>query len=211
MTDVVVIGAGAAGLAAAEALSRDGASVLVVEARARAGGRVFTRRARDWPLPIELGAEFVHGRNDALFALARPAALLIDRLPDVYFQVTGSRSKRTRNIWEKFDAITRRMRRTGPDRSVADFLRSQRGLTSEQKRLARSLVEGYDAAFADRASEHALSTAGDPPRELGEDVQFRVVSGYDGVIDRLRSQLHPGRCRLLFSTPVAEIRWRRGE
>jgi monoamine oxidase len=209
--DVVVVGAGAAGLAAAEALSRGGASVVVVEARARAGGRVFTRRARGWPLPIELGAEFVHGRNEKLFALARRAALLIDRLPDATFQVTGSGWKRMRGLWEKLDAITRRMGRDGPDRSVEDFLRSQRSLSREQKRLARSIVDGYHAAFPDRTSEHALSTAGDPPLETDERLQFRVVSGYDGVIDWLRSRLDTGRCRLLFSTPVAEIRWRRGE
>jgi monoamine oxidase len=209
--DVLIVGAGAAGLAAAEELSRGGASVVVVEARARAGGRVFTRRARGWPLPIELGAEFIHGRNEELFALARPAGLLIDRLPDVHFQVTGSGWKRMRGIWEKFDAITRRMRRDGPDRSVAEFFRSQRSLSSEQKRMARAIIEGYDAAFPDRASEHALSTAGDPPFESDEASQFRIVSGYVRFVDRMRSQLDSRRCRLLFSTPVREIRWRRGD
>ncbi|HEY6065051.1 MAG TPA: FAD-dependent oxidoreductase, partial [Thermoanaerobaculia bacterium] len=211
MTDVVVVGAGAAGLAAAEELSRGGASVVVVEARARAGGRVFTRRARGWPLPIELGAEFVHGRNETLFALARNAGLLIERLPDAFFEVTGTGWKRTKGLWRRFDAITRKMRRHGPDRSVEDFLRSRRDLSGEQKRLARSLVDGYYAAFPDRTSEHALSTAGDPPIETDELLQFRLVSGYVGVIDWLRSRLDPARCRLLFSTPVTEIRWRRGE
>jgi monoamine oxidase len=209
--DVVVVGAGASGLAAAEALSRSGASVVVVEARARAGGRVFTRRVRGWPLPVQLGAEFVHGRNEMLFALARNAGLLIDRLPDAYFEVTGSGWKRTTSLWKRFDAITRRMRRDGPDRSVEDFLRSRRSLSPAQKRLARSLVDGYYAAFPDRASEHALSTAGDPPLETDEVLQFRVVSGYHEVIDWLRSRLDPARCRVLFSTPVTEIRWRRGE
>lgn len=209
--DVLIVGAGAAGLAAARELSLGGASVVVLEARARAGGRVFTRRARGWPIPIELGAEFVHGRNDELFALARDAGLLIDRLPDVHSQVTESGWKRMRGFWKKVDAVTRLMRHGGRDRSVAEFLESHRTLSSEQKRLMRSIVEGYQAASLDRASEHALSTAGNPPVDEDEESQFRVVSGYDHVIDRLRSRVDPKRCRLLFSTPVARIRWKRGD
>src|ERR1044071_1661595 len=60
-TDVVIIGAGAAGLAAARTLSDHDIDVVVLEARERVGGRVFTHRDRGTPVPIELGAEFIHG------------------------------------------------------------------------------------------------------------------------------------------------------
>lgn len=56
MPDVVVIGAGAAGLAAARALHEADLSVVVLEARERIGGRVFTHRDRQSPVPVELGA-----------------------------------------------------------------------------------------------------------------------------------------------------------
>jgi len=69
--DVLVIGAGAAGLAAAAELARAGLSVLVVEARDRIGGRCYTRRLPGVPVPVELGAEFIHGRPQATFALLR--------------------------------------------------------------------------------------------------------------------------------------------
>jgi len=59
--DVLVIGAGAAGLAAAGVLTRAGCSVLILEARSRIGGRVWTRRMPGVEAPIELGAEFIHG------------------------------------------------------------------------------------------------------------------------------------------------------
>ena len=61
MGDVVVIGAGVAGLGCAGVLARAGLRVTVVEARARIGGRVHTIRPDGAPLPVELGAEFVHG------------------------------------------------------------------------------------------------------------------------------------------------------
>jgi monoamine oxidase len=211
-TDVLIVGAGGAGLSAAETLSRGGASVVVVEARSRIGGRIWTRRIRGWPLPVELGAEFVHGRNDALFELASSAALLVDRLPDLRLDATGDRSwKPMRDTWKRFDAITRKMRRSGRDRSVAEFLRLQRGLSPDQRRMTRGMVEGYHAASLDRASEHALSTRGDPPVDDEEESQYRVVSGYDGVPASLRSRTDPRRCRLILSSPVESIRWRRGE
>ncbi len=56
---IAVIGAGLAGLAAAQALHKAGARVTVIEARERPGGRVFTNR--DLGAPIELGAQRLHG------------------------------------------------------------------------------------------------------------------------------------------------------
>src|SRR5690606_29961560 len=58
--DVVVVGAGVAGLAAAQALLDAGLDVRVLEARGRVGGRVHTYRDPLSPVPIELGAEFIH-------------------------------------------------------------------------------------------------------------------------------------------------------
>ena len=58
---VIIIGAGAAGLAAARELARAEVPSLVLEARERPFGRVRTLHEADWPCPVELGAEFVHG------------------------------------------------------------------------------------------------------------------------------------------------------
>lgn len=58
--DVLVVGAGAAWLAAARDLSTAGLSVLVLEARDRVGGRVHTLREPQLPVPFELGAEFIN-------------------------------------------------------------------------------------------------------------------------------------------------------
>ncbi|MEY3297836.1 MAG: hypothetical protein RLZZ597_1096 [Cyanobacteriota bacterium] len=57
---IVVIGAGLAGLAAAQELQRLGHSVTVVEARDRIGGRVWT--SHQWPdAPLDFGASWIHG------------------------------------------------------------------------------------------------------------------------------------------------------
>src|ERR1700722_14320186 len=71
--DVVVIGAGMAGLTAARALAEAGMKVLVIEAQERIGGRIWTQHVGDEA--IELGAEFIHGRPSELWALIDEAGL----------------------------------------------------------------------------------------------------------------------------------------
>src|SRR5277367_2028917 len=64
---VIVIGAGVAGMAAAVKLAEAGLSVIILEARDRIGGRVLTRLDPASPVPIELGAEFIHGLASEIF------------------------------------------------------------------------------------------------------------------------------------------------
>ncbi|MGV3524968.1 MAG: flavin monoamine oxidase family protein [Candidatus Sericytochromatia bacterium] len=59
---VIVVGAGLAGLAAAQTLQRRGYRVEVLEARTRIGGRVLTQDP-GWGIPLELGASWIHGTD----------------------------------------------------------------------------------------------------------------------------------------------------
>jgi monoamine oxidase len=65
--DVAIIGAGAAGLAAASALSTQPLSVLVIEARNRIGGRALTQRFPD-NLVFDVGCEWLHSAEQNEFA-----------------------------------------------------------------------------------------------------------------------------------------------
>jgi monoamine oxidase len=68
--DVVVIGAGASGLGAARDLVDAGKKIMVVEARDRVCGRMFTDRT-SMPVPIELGCEFIHGTTASTWDLVK--------------------------------------------------------------------------------------------------------------------------------------------
>src|SRR4051812_30130557 len=70
MHRIIVIGAGAAGLMAAHQLGRNGIQTILLEARDRIGGRIFTHNDSRVATPIELGAEFVHGEPPQIFDLA---------------------------------------------------------------------------------------------------------------------------------------------
>lgn len=83
MHDVVIVGAGLAGLRCAEELVADGADVIVLEARDRVGGRVFSHRFADGQT-CERGAEFIDSNHAEVLALAARLGLtLTDRSADL--------------------------------------------------------------------------------------------------------------------------------
>lgn len=67
--DVCVVGAGYAGLTAARRLSQGGASVAVLEARDRVGGRIWTQPLSDGT-PVDRGGAWLAPQHDAIFGLA---------------------------------------------------------------------------------------------------------------------------------------------
>lgn len=73
---VLVLGAGFAGLAAAHLLIKNGYTVTILEARNRAGGRVFTYNIHD-ALTVELGAEWVGASHERILALCKEFGLAL--------------------------------------------------------------------------------------------------------------------------------------
>src|SRR4029453_17546580 len=142
--DGVVIGAGAAGLAAARDLSQSGRRVAVLEARDRWGGRVFTQRSPAWPVPVELGAEFIHGEAKGAMEGARAAGLAVETLPDRHVWAKEGRLRPMGDTWSRFDAVRKRIPKRGQDMSVAEFL-ARHDLPSSSKTLPRLMGGGYHA------------------------------------------------------------------
>jgi monoamine oxidase len=207
--DVVVIGAGAAGLAAARALSGAGRRVCILEARPRIGGRVHTLHFSDLPLPIELGAEFIHGESATTFRIVDAAALTACELPDDHWWSKDGQREEIKDFWGQIDSIRSKIGALKRDVSFAEFLRTQK-LPPRMRELACSFVEGYHASHADRISARVLRSADQEQEDPRGNAQFRVANGQDALIEWLRAGLDPERCELRLSSPVSRIAWSSG-
>jgi monoamine oxidase len=209
--DALVIGAGAAGLAAARLLSGAGKRVCILEARERTGGRVWTRRLPDLAIPIELGAEFIHGDSPETLSIADASAVPTVELPDTHWWSDEGRWSIIRDFWGEVDRVQRRIPRSR-DRSFEAFLRSQRTLTPRLEQLARGFVEGYHAAHADRISALALRSADGEQSEAGSsgNRQYRIATGQDRIIEWLLTGIDPRHSTLRLGTIVSAVEWKRG-
>ncbi|HMB96048.1 MAG TPA: FAD-dependent oxidoreductase, partial [Tepidisphaeraceae bacterium] len=203
--DVIIIGAGAAGLTAASNLTAAGKKILLLEARDRIGGRIHTLHDPQWPVPIECGAEFVHGSPAETLQIVSAASLAIYDVPDSHWQYLGGRLKKRENFYDQLDKVFERLsRHKGKDQSLAEFLAAQKRLPKPAAALAKSYVEGFDAADANQVGIRWIAQANKAEDELG-DALSRVVAGYDQILNWLAARISADAIRL--STIVTEIHW----
>ena len=202
MADVIVIGAGAAGLAAACDLIAAGAAVTILEARHRIGGRISTAHDERLPVPAELGPEFLHGRPPEIWNLLDPARLTAyEVLGESWFAGEQGLEKVRDEAQE--DLMARLPGFTQPDRSFASVLAA----TGRNTPSARAYVEGFNAAFADRISVQSLVRDEEAARRIEGHRAFRILEGYDGVAEALL----PAKAELHLHCPVEQVNWRAGQ
>ena len=208
--DVVVVGAGAAGLAAAEVLARARFSVRVLEARPRIGGRVDTRSLPGWPAPVELGAEFVQGKARSLLSRARKAGLRVKPTGQRHLTLEDGRLVDARPSLERALAQVAELHGDVP---VEEALKARAGdLDSDGMALARNYVEGYYAADVTRASAEAIGALERASRALHGDEAARIEGGYSRVLEEvLASVVRRLPSALRLCTVVTEIRWSAGQ
>ena len=208
--DVVVIGAGAAGLAAARRLHERGVRVLVLEARSRIGGRVYTTRDPRTALPIELGAEFLHGEAQPVREIADEARLPIVEITGERWRAAHGRFTRVEDFWERLDRILGQADGARePDRALAALLAERPGghRFAEDRTLAREFVEGFHAAPVAEISERAVADGGNPGSDPDEQRIARFVSGYDAIPAWLAA---PIASRIRLGATVSRVEWSRG-
>ena len=88
---IIIIGAGASGLMAASLLTNAGKEVIILEARNRIGGRIYTVPGELPSWPWECGAEFVHGSLPETLALAKKAGLTLESVRGNTLQMQGGK------------------------------------------------------------------------------------------------------------------------
>ena len=212
--DVLVLGAGIAGLAAARALAEAGQRVAVVEARERIGGRIFTHhvltRNPGEPISIELGAEFIHGLPPVTWDLIKEANLDTYELDGAQvvredFQSAGELQGHATGVIEEMMTWLAKQPH-GTDVTFAQYL-DRAGIDGSRRKYATAYVEGFNAA-----DSHVISVAALVQQQLAEDrVQsdrlFCVEAGYDALPTFLSDRFCAAGGKLLLAHPVRRVRW----
>src|SRR5882724_9734640 len=118
--DVVVIGAGAAGLTAAAQLAGSGLNTIILEARNRIGGRIFTQHDPVLNSAIELGAEFIHGMSPEIWGPLQAHNISVHEVEGDNWCVHQQQLSQC-NFFSEVDKILDQMDARDPDESFLSF------------------------------------------------------------------------------------------
>ena len=201
--DVIIIGAGAAGLMAAWELALAGKTVLILEARKRCGGRIHTILDKNFPLPIELGAEFVHGRLPITKMLIKKAGLQWHEVKGSYWQHQNGKLYQSEEQIPRCDKVVEALKKVKTDKPISQFLKTFFSDDDEIKEGLKSYIEGYYAGDIERVSTLALKEE----LEESDEVEYRIEGGYKTIIDFLEKQLTDLGVSIQLETPVTAINW----
>lgn len=208
---ILIVGAGAAGLAAACDLSRAGREVIVLEARDRVGGRVFTLAEPDSSAPIELGAEFIHGHSPVIWELAKAAHLKILKVSGRHWYFDGTKLSKSRDFWRHVQGLMDKMKSSDSDLSLRQFLNSlpDNEDMRRAKAMARRYVEGFHAANIDRVGIRGLVKANEAADSIEGDESFRFQDGYCSLVQALRAEAESHGATFHLNRVVKTINWQK--
>lgn len=213
--DVVVIGAGAAGVFAMRELVRSGLSAICVEARNRIGGRIFTRRrlARH---PVELGAEFVHGSDNVIHQLVAEFGLtLVPHTGEGWSWWDGQLAPDSQlprppiSVLHEIRAVAERYRRAGQGATPLSQFLATPDLSQilDRSTVTRRYVE--QLIKNDHSVEPtALTLEGWlEPDVSGYEANFHINEGYSALLQRAAESAD---LDIRLNRPVQRIEWEPG-
>ena len=209
-SDVVVIGAGVAGLAAAGELAHAGLRVTLVEARQRMGGRIHTLDPQGAGGPVELGAEFIHGQPRELLGCLADAKTALEEVTGETACFAGGVLSACPedggfHLLEELHAVAER----DGDMSFAEFL-ARRKADPADAAQARAYVEGFNAADAERIGILALARQQQAEDAIDGDRAWRAADGYDVLPLFLAQRAEQAGVRIVLRAPVTSIEWSAG-
>ena len=200
-----------AGLTAARLLCKEGIKVVLLEGRERLGGRVYTHHDSSLPVPIEFGAEFIHGRPHGMWEILDRACFAICDVTDNHWYLNGNQLEKRKRSAPGIDKVIQLIEQSeAPDQSLEKFIKDVSAAEEEENESwAMLYIENFHAARKDRISTHNLVKVERAASKIEGDKQFRILNGYDSVVQWLLTQLEPQSCDIRLKTVVKQIQWRR--
>lgn len=179
-TEVAIIGGGAAGIAAAHRLRAGGIEAVIVEARARLGGRAWTV-ADASGFPLDRGCGWLHSADqNPWLAIALAQGREIDRSPPPWERRSAQIDVRGEDAASYGEALRRFRHRVGlfgetePDRAAVDFL--------EPGGRWNDLIDAVSTYYSGAELSHV--SARDLARYVDTGVNWRIVEGYGSIVAR---------------------------
>lgn len=205
-TDILIIGAGAAGLMAAYELTKAGKQVTILEARNRTGGRIHTLDNASFFKYAELGAEFVHGDLPVTLKLLKEARIGITPASGEMWHYSSGKFSQEYQQADHWNLLMQKLGKLEKNISIGDFLDKEfaEDKYKELRESVRKYVAGYDTADPFKASAFALR---EEWQNEDEDAQHRVARGYCKMISYLINESKKNGAQLFLNSIVKEIHW----
>ena len=206
--DVIVVGAGIAGLIAARKLVESGHRVTVLDARGHVGGRILSVRLEEEV--VELGAEFIHGKPPELWQLIDEAKLETYELQGRQFcWQDGLLSECNDELNEDFKWIEALKQWRQEDCSFAQHL-TRSGVPTRNWKYLTGYVEGFNAA-----DHHVIGVASLAKQQAAEDAiegdrLFHVRGGYAQIPQFLARKISEAGGTIELNTRAKAVRRQSG-
>jgi monoamine oxidase len=211
--DVIVIGAGIAGLAAASRLGQGGLSVLLLEARERIGGRIWTQMDSSAGHAIEFGAEFIHGFPPEIWQPLQEAGAKPEEVEGDSWCVDDRLCPC--NFFDQVDEILQKMNDRKPDESFLEFLTRTVPPSNDPKkesirRHALGYVSGFNAADPALVGVHWLVKGMRAEELIDGQRAFRSGQGYEVLLAIFRKRVFESGVQVCSQMVVERIDWSAG-
>src|SRR5688500_6447278 len=207
--DIIIIGAGAAGLMAAYQLSKAGNRVIILEARDRLGGRIHTINDTSFNHVADAGAEFIHGRLPVTFGLLEEAGIEATRTDGKNWVYKETQLRQGEDMIENWDLLMQRVKQVKADLPLSEFINKylpEPELDSLRDGV-KSFAEGYDTADTHKASTLALREEWSNEEQWE---QYRPQGGYTRLINYLAETSSQLGTTIQLSAIVKELQWSNG-
>jgi len=215
MPDAVILGAGAAGLAAAIELGRAGLATTILEARNRIGGRMFTEWDRTADSAVELGAEFIHGLPREIWEPLTVHVVNVQEIEGDFWSVEDHELCPS-EFFSDVESILEQMDNREPDESFLHFLDRRFPPSARDPRLAaaidraRNYVTGFHAVDPNLVSVDWLVKTRRADEEIAGDRSFRMEGGYRTLTEIFHKQVLDAGVSIALDSVAEQIEWKRG-
>jgi monoamine oxidase len=212
---VIIIGAGISGLTAAAELGKAGLQVVMLEARNRLGGRIHTERDPATGVPVEIGAEFIHGKPPEIWNALRARGVPITEVDGRNWCHSEGRVTPC-SLFEEVDEILEGLDGSLPDQSFLAYLQcrfpnpSRDGRLEEAKRRAIAYVSGFNAADPALVGVHWLVAQMRAEQKSQGDRAFRSQNGYADLLQIFHNEIARSHVEIRMGTVVETVAWEPG-